>query len=71
MFYDLVHSHKFWNEIVFVCITEKYMEFDLNDKGEIGKTTLVTYIFSNSEQLLLSVVTHNKDVFTDYRYEHR
>lgn len=29
--------HIFWNEIIFACITEKYMEFDLNDNGEIGK----------------------------------
>lgn len=38
---QLVQSHKFWNNnnhIVYV--TEKYMEFDLNDKGEIGRTPL-------------------------------
>lgn len=27
----------FSNKLMFVCIIEKYMEFDLNDKGEIGK----------------------------------
>lgn len=34
---NLVHSHTFWNETIFAYVTEKYMEFDLNDKGEIGK----------------------------------
>lgn len=33
---NLEYSHTFWNEIISACITAKYMEFDLNDKGEIG-----------------------------------
>lgn len=54
--YSIVHA--FWNEIIFACITEKYMEFDLNDKGDIGKIALAlkpSNIFSYSLQLLLSV----------------
>lgn len=42
---------EFWNNTIFAHITEKYMEFDLNDKGEIGKAAV-------PDQLLLSVVTH-------------
>lgn len=26
-----------WNKTVLAFVTEKYMEFDLNDKGEIGE----------------------------------
>ena len=67
--YSIIHSHAFWNEIIFVCITDKYMEFDLNDKGDIGKIPLAlkpSNIFSYSLQLLLSV-THT--IFTYCRYK--
>lgn len=37
LFSNEVQSHTFWNETIFSYVTEKYMEFDLNDKGEIGK----------------------------------
>lgn len=33
-----VHSCVFCNEITFGFIADKYMEFDLNDQGEIGET---------------------------------
>lgn len=37
LFYHSHYTHTFWNEIIFACIADKYMEFDLNDNGEIGK----------------------------------
>lgn len=54
---------------LFSCITEKYMEFDLNDKGEIGNTAPVLQpynIFSYRAKLLLCVLTLIKDLLTNY-----
>lgn len=34
------HCLMFWNYTIFAHITEKYMEFDLNDKGEIGRAAV-------------------------------
>lgn len=33
--------HIFCYDIILFYVKEKYMEFDLNDQGEIGKITLV------------------------------
>lgn len=52
----------FWNNAILAHITEKYMEFDLNDKGEIGKLQF----FSNID-IVVSVVTHRIRL---HRWEH-
>lgn len=36
-----MHIHIFCHDIILFHVKEKYMEFDLNDQGEIGKISLV------------------------------